>query len=27
MRKFLILLNTMVRENLTWPQLNVVKNT
>ena len=26
MHKFLILLNTMVRENLTWPQLNVVKN-
>lgn len=27
MHKFLILLNTMVRENLTWTQLNVVKNT
>ena len=26
MRKFLILLNTMVRENLTWHQLNIVKN-
>lgn len=27
MRKFLILLNTMIRENLTWQQLDVVKNT
>jgi transposase len=26
MRKFLILLNVMVRENLTWNQLNLVKN-
>lgn len=26
MRKFLILLNTMVRDNLTWQELNVVKN-
>lgn len=26
MRKFLTLLNTMVRENLTWQQLNLVKN-
>ncbi|HVS71131.1 MAG TPA: transposase [Phycisphaerae bacterium] len=26
MRKLLILLNTMVRENLTWNQLNLVKN-
>lgn len=26
MRKFLILLNTMVRENLQWNQLNLVKN-
>jgi transposase len=26
MRKFLILLNAMVRENLTWNQLNLVKN-
>lgn len=25
MRKFLILLNTMVRENLKWNQLNLVK--
>jgi transposase len=27
MHKFLILLNVMVRENLTWNQLNLVKNT
>lgn len=26
MRKFLILLNTMAREDLTWNQLNLVKN-
>jgi transposase len=26
MRKLLVLLNTMVRENLTWNQLNLVKN-
>lgn len=26
MRKFLTLLNTMVRDNLTWQELNVVKN-
>jgi transposase len=26
MRKLLILLNTMIRENLTWDQLDVVKN-
>jgi transposase len=27
MRKFIVLLNTMVRENLQWHQLNLVKNT
>jgi len=26
MRKLLILLNVMIRENLTWNQLNLVKN-